>query len=252
MRDVLQGGNRLMTKFFQVNNTTKISIVIATFNAADTLQQCLDSVYSQTHQNNEIIVIDGASTDRTVDILKSNSERIYYWRSEKDNGIYYAMNKALDYITGDWIIFLGADDELLPGFSDMAAELVDPFSIYYGNVLYKGIKCSGYLSPYKMVKTGMSHQSMFYPKSVFKTHRYNLEYKISADSILNMNCWSDKSINFVYKDHIIANYNHTGISSKNYDSLLLKNMSDLVLRHYGIIIWLRYRFRALKKTLREA
>ncbi|WP_207424482.1 glycosyltransferase family 2 protein [Desertivirga brevis] len=229
----------------------KISIIIVTRNAASTLQSCLNSIYSQRYSNVEIIIQDGASTDQTVDILKSNSHRLFCWKSEPDRGIYDAMNKAIDEVTGNWVIFLGADDELLDGFSDMALELKEAHSIYYGNVIYKGMKCSGFMTPYKMVKTGMSHQSMFYSSSIFKSHRYNLNYKISADSILNMECWSDKSIKWIYKDYMIANYNHTGISSRDFDQLLKKNMSRLVFKHYGFIVWIRYKIREFKKLYRK-
>ncbi|WP_207535785.1 glycosyltransferase family 2 protein [Desertivirga arenae] len=229
----------------------KISVIIVTRNAARTLQSCLNSIYRQAYPNVEIVIQDGASTDNTIEILKENSDRIAFWNSEPDTGIYDAMNKAIQKASGDWILFLGADDELLDGFSDMAARLKEPHSIYYGNVIFKGMKCSGFMDPYRMVKTGMSHQSMFYSSSIFRSHRYDLNYKISADSILNMECWSDKSIKWFYEDFIIAKFNHTGISSQMYDQLLKKNMSRLVLRHYGPMIWIRYHIREFKKLYRK-
>jgi glycosyltransferase involved in cell wall biosynthesis len=87
-----------------------ISIIIATYNRAKTLQQCIDSITCQTYPHTELIVIDGGSTDDTVEILKANSDRITYWESKKDRGIYDAWNKALDYVHGEWVYFLGADD----------------------------------------------------------------------------------------------------------------------------------------------
>jgi len=228
----------------------KISIVIATKNSAKTLQACLNSIFEQAYANIEIVIFDGASDDETIQILKENDSKIDFWLSEPDEGLYYAFNKALDKLTGDWVLFLGSDDLLLPGFSQMAQELTGRSTIYYGNVLYKGRKSSGYMSAYKIAKSGMSHQSMFYSSDIFKRHRYNLDYKISADSILNLDCWSDKSIKWIYKDHIIAIYNDTGLSATNFDQLLLKNMSGLVLKHFGRGIWLRYKFRELKKNLK--
>ena len=87
-----------------------ISVVIAVRNGAATLQRALDSVFEQTHLAVELIVMDAASTDGTVEILERNASRIGYWESEPDRGIYHAWNKALDHATGDWICFLGADD----------------------------------------------------------------------------------------------------------------------------------------------
>src|SRR4051794_25072849 len=112
----------------------KISIIVVTYNAGSILQNCLDSIFRQAYPAIEIIIIDGKSDDNTVSIIEKNSSRIAYWKSEPDEGIYDAMNKALKHVTGEWIYFIGADDELLPGFSDMAMELIDTAAIYYGNV----------------------------------------------------------------------------------------------------------------------
>ena len=87
-----------------------ISIIVAVFNGAKTLQQCIDSVAHQTYPNRELIIIDGGSKDGTVALLEANHGKITYWISEPDRGIYNAWNKALDHANGDWICFLGADD----------------------------------------------------------------------------------------------------------------------------------------------
>lgn len=96
------------------NSLPKITIIVAVFNGAKTLQKCLDSIAKQSYQHKELIVIDGRSTDSTVDILKANQEQISYWISEPDNGIYDAWNKALKQVNGEWVVFLGADDIFLP------------------------------------------------------------------------------------------------------------------------------------------
>lgn len=87
-----------------------ITIIIAVYNGADTLQRCIDSITAQTYHNIEVIVMDGGSTDGTLDIIRFNQEQIAYWESESDRGIYHAWNKALQHATGDWICFLGSDD----------------------------------------------------------------------------------------------------------------------------------------------
>jgi glycosyltransferase involved in cell wall biosynthesis len=101
-------------------NQPKVSVIIVTYNAVKTLQAALDTIYSQTYPNIEVVVIDGLSTDGTVEILKANDAKIAFWKSEKDTGVYDAMNKAVTQVTGEWVYFLGADDELLPEFSDAA------------------------------------------------------------------------------------------------------------------------------------
>src|ERR1700730_11011275 len=105
---------------YSLTSNGKISIIIVTYNAENTLQRCLDSIYIQAYPEIEIIVIDGNSTDNTVEILKRNSSRIAFWKSEPDEGIYDAMNKAIKHITGKWVYFLGADDELFSDFSKLA------------------------------------------------------------------------------------------------------------------------------------
>lgn len=90
----------------------RITIVIAVRNGASTIQQALDSIAAQTYPDVELVVMDGASTDGTAAIVERNAERIAYWRSERDRGIYDAWNHALDHVSGDWVLFLGADDRL--------------------------------------------------------------------------------------------------------------------------------------------
>jgi glycosyltransferase involved in cell wall biosynthesis len=227
-------------------NQNSISIIIVTYNAGGTLQQCLDSIYKQIHTAVEIIIIDGKSTDNTVAIIQQNSHKIAYWKSEPDEGVYHAMNKALDAITGKWVYFLGADDELLLAFSDMAKELTDPNTIYYANVFADGAKRLGKLKDKQLAKVGIYHQAMIYPSSVFKKHRYNTKYRISADFALTMTLYSDKDYKFEYKDYVIANFNHTGISGVNIDEPFQKDKPGLIYKNFGFKIWLSYRWHKLK------
>jgi glycosyltransferase involved in cell wall biosynthesis len=87
-----------------------ISVIIAVRNGAATLARCLQSVFSQSYELRETIVMDGGSTDGSVDILETFSNSLNYWESSRDNGIYNAWNKALKYARGDWVCFLGSDD----------------------------------------------------------------------------------------------------------------------------------------------
>lgn len=90
----------------------KISIIVAVYNGAKTLQTCLDSIICQTYSDMELIVMDGGSSDGTVEILRNNPDRLFFWESEKDRGIAHAWNKAMQHATGEWILFLGSDDRL--------------------------------------------------------------------------------------------------------------------------------------------
>jgi glycosyltransferase involved in cell wall biosynthesis len=118
----------------------QLSIIIATFNAEKTLQKCIDSFVNQTYRNKQLIIIDGASTDTTLSIIKANQSHISFYLSEPDNGIYSAWNKALKHATGDWICFLGADDyfyndEVLEKISIALANVTPKTRVAYGQVL---------------------------------------------------------------------------------------------------------------------
>lgn len=90
--------------------TPRVSIIIATWNAAATLERCLASIANQAYEDWEIVVADGASTDGTLDILRCYEQRIAHWHSRPDGGIYDAWNQALVHARGEYVCFLGADD----------------------------------------------------------------------------------------------------------------------------------------------
>ena len=118
----------------------RVSVIIAVYNGIGTLQQCLDSVLGQTYAHIELIVIDGGSTDGTVDLIQTNAPRISYWVSEPDSGIYNAWNKALAQAKGDWICFLGADDYFrdVQVLGRMAGQLVlvpSDILVAYGQIM---------------------------------------------------------------------------------------------------------------------
>lgn len=92
--------------------TPKISIITAVYNGEKYLEDCIRSILGQTYPDLEYIIIDGGSTDRTTDIIKKYQDRLHYWVSEKDKGVYDAWNKGLAAATGEWIAFVGCDDIL--------------------------------------------------------------------------------------------------------------------------------------------
>lgn len=116
-----------------------ITIIVAVYNGASVLPACLDSIASQSLAKKELIIIDGGSTDGTLDILQARSAEIDYWVSEPDSGVYHAWNKAIAQAHGEWICFLGADDTFASNhvLSDMAAHLArayPPVRIVYGRL----------------------------------------------------------------------------------------------------------------------
>lgn len=239
----------------QGGNKGKVSIICVTKNADNYLERCLYSIFEQRYTNIEIIIMDGNSNDGTVDILKKWNHKISFWKSEPDGGLYDAMNKALDYISGDWVYFIGADDILLPEFSDFVEnELINPYTIYYSNVFFKKEKHKGPLSDYLRVKNGgILHQSMIYPAIIFTKYkyRYDLKYKIAADVALNIRLNGNKKFKFLYKDYTIAVFNESGVSSMYRDKAFYEDLPKLALKNFGVLVWLRLQMRYLKYWLKK-
>jgi len=224
-----------------------VSIIIVTYNASHHLEACLDSIAAQVYPALEVIIIDGGSTDGTLEIIKRYPNVVDFWLSEPDEGIYDAMNKGLKHITGNWVYFLGADDVLLPAFSEMITnEVKDSHYIYYGNTIFKGEKYKGYMDKYRQAKHGFNHQTMIYPAKVFKKYTYNTTYKISADRILNIACMRDKDYEFKYVDYIIAEFGDTGVSTLHDDPVFEREKYRIIFKNFGFLVGVRYLIKGFK------
>jgi len=199
-----------------------VSIVIPTYNSEATLEECLQSIVQQTYLHKEVIVIDGLSKDNTVSLLQKYQAQYHFitYVSEKDNGIYDAMNKGIDKATGDCLLFLGSDDRL---FSNTVLEEIfadeknADADLIYGNVFFKHAKriYSGESSLEKLIGEQISicHQAIFYKKEIFeRIGKYDLKYFVHADYDLNVKCFEDTTIKTKYIDKIITLYNERGLS----------------------------------------
>ena len=205
----------------------KISIIVAVFNGVKTIEKTISSVLGQTYNNFELVIIDGGSTDGTIRILEQIHNPALSWRSEPDKGIYDALNKGIERATGEWLYFLGADDELYNKkvlkslFGSQGFENAD---FFYGNVkivAHKGLY-DGEFDYKKLLIKNISHQAIFYNKNIFqKVGKYNLKYKSHADWDFNLRCFENKEIRLKYTDKIIASFAEGGASS-NYDIPFLK------------------------------
>ena len=188
-----------------MKNKFKISIITVTKNSEKFLQETIDSLSKQTHQNFEHIIVDGASTDKTLDIIKKNSHNITKWISEPDQGLYYAMNKGLRLCSGDIVGILNSDDIYYP----------DTLSIVNTYFLKKKIDF--------LFGTVFKHKLMygFYPKKIHWTFGFYTTHsvgffikKISQDKIGPYNTkykWSADYDNF-YK--MIVKHKMTGVATK--------------------------------------
>lgn len=167
----------------------KISVVTVCYNAAETIEGTMLSVINQTYKNIEYIIIDGGSTDGTVDIIRKYADRIAYWVSEPDKGIYDAMNKGIKVATGEWINFMNAGDryaandtllKCLPYFQEKK-DIISGIA-FLDKLKWYAPKESD-LSVTFFLKKSLNHQATFIKRDLFKDRLYDTDLKIASDSI---------------------------------------------------------------------
>lgn len=198
-----------------------ITIIIAVYNGANTLEACLKSILSQSHKAIELIVMDGGSTDGSTKILEKHSTKITYWESQRDRGIYHAWNKALTHASGEWIYFLGADDLLhdefvLERFCAHIKNLEVRPLIAYGKIIY----CDGnnrrpmgepWSAISRKIHRGMCipHQGVFHNKNLFSKYGpFDETFKIAGDYKTILKSIKESSPYFI-SDLIVA-YQYSG------------------------------------------
>jgi glycosyltransferase involved in cell wall biosynthesis len=137
--------------------------------------------------------------------------------SEPDGGVYDAMNKAIVEANGDYIYFIGSGDILLNVLTDVAAKLIDPDCIYYGDVFWveKQKIYDGPFSPYKLAIKNICHQAIFYPVKALRQNNFNTRYATLADHFLNIQLYGNRKFKFRYIKLLICRYRGAGLSSKN-------------------------------------
>jgi len=218
-----------------------ITVITVVYNGAKYLEDTIKSVINQTYPNVEYIIIDGGSTDGTIDIIKKYEDYIDYWVSEPDKGIYDAMNKGIVVASGQWINFLGSDDIILSNAVNNILKYLNKKNIaVYGNVIMKTTNkvYDGKFNYFKLFfKRNICHQSIFYNAKIIKRYSFNLKYSILADYALNLVIFIDKY--FIYAPYIIAIYNDKGKSSNIVDYNFKKDKIKLLFSHIFNIMKLR-------------
>lgn len=203
-------------------NNPQVSIIIATFNAEKTLSVAMDSVKNQTFQDWECIIVDGASKDDTIEIVKSyvNSDSRFRYISEPDKGIYDAFNKGWKMAKGEWIHYLGSDDRLITDGLQKLINNSDDVDAVYGNTIFrKKDKVSYQQSKRNISKilTGpvMCHQSIIVRKDwIERLGGFDERYKLLADYDLMIRLYQN-SATFKYIDAFISIFSLTGGSHNN-------------------------------------
>lgn len=230
----------------------QISVLTVVRNGEATLRRAIESVVAQLSDNAEYIIVDGASTDGTVDIIKDYENRLAHWQSEPDGGIYDAMNKALLLARGDWVIFLGADDELKPNLQTVARKLIDPQAVYYGDVeiASTGAISGRKFSRYRLMQENICHQAVFYPRTVYCSKRYDTKIGLLADHQYNIELWGGGT-RFVHVDEVVSRFNDRGRSSSG-DPRFEATKLALIRRNFGLPLYVIKRVRTTCVRLLKA
>lgn len=201
-------------------DTPAVTIVMATRNCAACLDRCLASIARNRGTATEVVAVDGASTDGTVARLQTAEGIVDRWISEPDNGIYDAFSKGIRLARGRRILFLGADDALLEGFSAAVSAAVEPDVIYYGDVIMtaRGRRYDGAFDAAKLARRNICQQAILYPRALFDHHAFNPAYRLQADWALNIACWADPAWTFRHLPVAIAEFDdRSGASSRSTD-----------------------------------
>lgn len=246
-------------------NKSTISIITVVYNAVTTIEETILSVINQTYNNIEYIIIDGGSQDGTIDIIKKYANRITYWISEPDKGIYNAMNKGIEIANGEWIIFMNSGDTFYSStvIADIIKSINNDVDVIYGNtnLIYKDEaiidKPQAFVSENDYMP--FCHQSSIIKAELIKKYKFDEKYKICADRNLFYNVFKLGG-KFQYVEVTIANYEtENGISATSYlDLLKEKGMiegksSDIKWKfNYGVFVIIHYLKTIIKMILPES
>jgi glycosyltransferase involved in cell wall biosynthesis len=198
-----------------------ISIITVIYNGARTIERTIQSVLSQSYENIEYIIIDGGSTDGTIDIIRKYEDRICFWISESDKGIYDAMNKGIKNTRGELVGIINADDWYEKDIISYIADIYiksDHKTVIYG--LIRNFKDEEFFSikgnSVNVLKYDMiQHPTCFIPKSLYDQHgTYDIKYKYSADYDLVLR-YISTGIKFNFVERVIANFSLGGGSALN-------------------------------------
>ena len=199
----------------------KVSIITVVHDAAGDFVKTADSVLGQTYPHIEYIIIDGGSTDGTVEVIKRYSGRISYWISEPDNGIYDAMNKGIKQASGEWILFMNAGDVFTDTqvLSHIFLNDHESEEIIYGDSIadYSQFMVLHKALPLSDLFKGMpfSHQAMLTKSGLLKTRCFSSSYSIAADYDLVYRLFREHK-KFLYIPRPFCIFTVSGVSNQRY------------------------------------
>lgn len=224
---------------------SKLTIITINRNNALGLERTIQSVISQTWADYQYIIIDGASTDNSVEVIEKYSDKISYWISEEDNGIYNAMNKGIKQANGEYCLFLNSGDYL---YNNNVLEIIfsENFTeeLIYGNQFRVGEKGNrvvffpSKLTFYHFYTNFLAHNSTLIKKSLFnKIGLYNENYKIVSDHEFFVLAVCKYNCTVRYINEIISVMVDGGISNNpQYTEVVIKERADMFKKHFPNLI----------------
>lgn len=220
---MMEGGRRIQGPALE--RVPQVSVVTVVYNGAATLERTIRSVLGQDFPGIEYIIVDGGSTDGTLDIIRKYDDRLAYWCSAKDKGIYDAMNKGVALCTGTWVGLINADDAYADGAVHTAMAAVqgrEDINIVHGDILIhypsgnskvKHAKRSGFLLKYwEMV---LNHPSFFVRRSYYQGHPFDPSFRVSGDHHWTLRAWLERHSQFLYLPEVLAHFTAGGASMSN-------------------------------------
>lgn len=217
----------------------KVSLILTSYNCSDNIKRTLNSIEMQDYPNIEIIIIDGLSVDGTVNIIKEfemSTKHECYWISEKDNGLYDAMNKGLKIASGDILVFFNDLFLMSNAVSLMVAAIEEGYDGAHADIIYaQNDKVIRY---WKMkngkIKNGWmpGHPTLYLKREVYEKYgSYNIEYKCSADFEFMVRILKEGTIRLAYVPQTIIRMFYGGTSTKNAGSYWLSVKEA----HYALV-----------------
>jgi glycosyltransferase involved in cell wall biosynthesis len=215
----------------------KVSIITVVLNNAEYIETCIQSVINQDYENIEYIVVDGGSTDGTIDVIKKYEDKITVWISEPDDGMYYAINKGIDMSSGDIIGMLHSDDLYIDAhvISNVVRKFgKDNVDSVYADLVYVERKNLRNVvryydsSVFRISKFAYgwmpAHPSCFIRKNVYaKYGLYKTDYIIAADYELLVRFYAKHRVSYSYLPKVIVKMRSGGLSTRNFKSNVILN-----------------------------
>ena len=244
----------------------KLSVVIPVLNNVNLLERAITSVLNQDYQQIELIIIDGGSTDGSLEIIKKYSSQIYYWESGKDSGISDAFNRGLRKSTGDLIAILNSDDYWNKNTADLVMSAYihhDNYGVYYGSIEFTDISTMRKYVKHPIIENMECRMSLFHPATFVRKEVYQEVGPYSLEYEYAMDCeWLHRAMNYgvsFYKiNKVLANMNLGGKSDEFYvrslweyrKSSIDNNISPKIKSYYCFIKYAFFKYITSYKFIR--